>query len=67
MLPETYYSARGCQVTTTAKPRNITNGLTALSDETPWTDIGDHGDPLDRIDAFNDGRIGGVVSCRSSG
>ncbi|WP_298941705.1 hypothetical protein [uncultured Microbacterium sp.] len=54
-------------MTTTAKPRNITNGLTALSDETPWTDIGDHGDPLDRIDAFNDGRIGGVVSCRSSG
>ncbi|TFB76474.1 hypothetical protein E3O06_03775 [Cryobacterium glaciale] len=41
----------------------ITNALTVLADETPWTNIDDHGDPLDRIDAFNDGRIGGVEGC----
>ena len=41
----------------------ITNGLTALSDQTPWTDTTDHGDPLDRIDAFNDGRVSGVPGC----
>lgn len=41
----------------------ITSGLTALSDETPWTDTSDHGDPLDRIDAFNDGRVSGVPGC----
>ena len=41
----------------------ITSGLTALADETPWTDTSDHGDPLDRIDAFNDGRASGVPGC----
>jgi predicted metalloprotease len=41
----------------------ITNGLTFLADETPWTDIDSHGDPLDRIDAFNDGRVGGTEGC----
>lgn len=45
----------------------ITSGLTALADETPWTDTGDHGDPLDRIDAFNEGRTKGVEGCRSIG
>lgn len=41
----------------------ITNALTFLADETEWTDIDSHGDPLDRIDAFNDGRVGGVEGC----
>jgi predicted metalloprotease len=41
----------------------ITNALTALADETAWTSTSDHGDPLDRIDAFNDGRQGGVAGC----
>jgi len=41
----------------------ITHGLTSLADETAWTDTTDHGDPLDRIDAFNDGRISGVEGC----
>lgn len=41
----------------------IANALTALADETAWTDTDDHGDPLDRIDAFNDGRVGGVEGC----
>lgn len=41
----------------------ITNALTDLADETNWTDIEDHGDPLDRIDAFNDGRTMGVEGC----
>jgi predicted metalloprotease len=41
----------------------ITNALTFLADQTAWTNTDDHGDPLDRIDAFNDGRIGGVEGC----
>ena len=41
----------------------ITNALTSLADETEWTNTDDHGDPLDRIDAFNDGRVGGVEGC----
>jgi len=41
----------------------ITNALTFLADQTEWTDIDSHGDPLDRIDAFNDGRVGGVAGC----
>jgi len=41
----------------------IANGITALSDETAWTSVEDHGDPFDRIDAFNDGRQGGVNAC----
>lgn len=41
----------------------ITNGLTTLADLTAWTDTSDHGDPFDRIDAFNDGRTLGVAGC----
>lgn len=41
----------------------ITIGLTALADETAWTDTTDHGDPLERIDAFNEGRVYGVEGC----
>ncbi|MFF2488053.1 neutral zinc metallopeptidase [Microbacterium sp. NPDC058062] len=41
----------------------ITHALTELADETPWTDTTDHGDPLDRIDAFNEGRLSGVPGC----
>jgi predicted metalloprotease len=41
----------------------ITHALTELADETAWTDTTDHGDPLDRIDAFNDGRLSGVPGC----
>lgn len=45
----------------------IANGITALSDGTPWTTVEDHGDPFDRIDAFNDGRQGGVNACLVQG
>ena len=41
----------------------LTNALTVLGDGTAWTDSADHGDPLDRIDAFNDGRVSGVAGC----
>lgn len=43
----------------------ITHAMTELADETAWTDTSDHGDPLDRIDAFNDGRVAGAKGCRS--
>lgn len=45
----------------------ITHALTELADETAWTDISDHGDPLDRIDAFNGGRLAGANGCFSTG
>ncbi|MET0885521.1 MAG: hypothetical protein ABWX92_03640 [Mycetocola sp.] len=45
----------------------ITNGLTTLADLTAWTDTSDHGDPFDRIDAFNDGRTLGVAGCYPHG
>ncbi|MEL4317934.1 neutral zinc metallopeptidase [Leifsonia sp. YIM 134122] len=47
----------------TGDTAEITNALTFLADETEWTDSDDHGDPLDRIDAFNDGRTMGVEGC----
>lgn len=42
--------------------REVANALTELADDTRWTDSSDHGDALDRIDAFNDGRDG-VEGC----
>ncbi|BDZ44302.1 hypothetical protein [Naasia aerilata] len=41
----------------------LARGLTDLSDSTEWTGADDHGDPFDRIDAFNDGRTYGVPGC----
>lgn len=42
----------------------LARGLTDLSDTTAWTGgADDHGDPFDRIDAFNDGRTYGVSGC----
>jgi uncharacterized protein len=41
----------------------ITNGLTGLADQTSWTSSDDHGDPFQRITAFNAGRTGGVPAC----
>lgn len=38
-------------------------GLSRLGDETPWTRTEDHGDSFQRIDAFNQGRLGGILPC----
>ena len=43
--------------------REIRAGLSALADETPWTSRGDHGDALQRVQAFGDGRSGGPTAC----
>jgi uncharacterized protein len=43
--------------------REITNSLTAVADETPFTNSEDHGDPFERIGAFDLGRTGGVRGC----
>lgn len=43
--------------------KEIVNGLTSISDELPWTSPADHGDPFDRVDAFDTGRRGGVDAC----
>lgn len=46
--------------------REITNGLTDIADETEWTDVQDHGDPFQRIEAFNLGRTQGPAACLPS-
>lgn len=38
-------------------------GLSRLGDETPWTRTEDHGDSFQRIGAFNQGRLGGILPC----
>lgn len=43
--------------------KEIVHGLTSISDEMPWTSRADHGDPFDRVDAFDAGRRGGVEAC----
>ncbi|MEJ3652843.1 neutral zinc metallopeptidase [Actinomycetes bacterium KLBMP 9759] len=43
--------------------REIANSLTEAADETPWTTSRDHGDPFQRIGAFDIGRRGGVAGC----
>ena len=43
--------------------KEITASLTAVADETPWTASSDHGDPFQRIGAFDQGRTGGVAGC----
>jgi uncharacterized protein len=46
--------------------KEITAALSALADETPWTSRGDHGDALQRVQAFGEGRSGGVAACLPS-
>jgi predicted metalloprotease len=41
----------------------ITDSLVTLADDTPWTDVGDHGNASERIGAFNVGRDDGVEGC----
>jgi uncharacterized protein len=41
----------------------LVTALSTLGDETPWTNSEDHGDPFQRVEAFNAGRSGGVPSC----
>ena len=41
----------------------ITTALSVLADTTAWTSSGDHGDPFERIAAFDKGKTGGVTAC----
>jgi predicted metalloprotease len=41
----------------------LTQALTVLADDTPWTEATDHGDASERIGAFNRGAEGGVKGC----
>jgi len=41
----------------------ITTALSRLADATEWTSSGDHGDPFQRIGAFDIGRQGGPTAC----
>ena len=43
--------------------KEIANSLTLVADETGWTNSSDHGDPFERIGAFDTGRSGGVRAC----
>lgn len=45
----------------------LTAALTALADETPWTDTTDHGDATERIGSFTKGARSGVTSCLPDG
>jgi predicted metalloprotease len=40
--------------------------LAALSDRTPWTNVGDHGSASQRVDAFARGGRGGIEACLPS-
>lgn len=46
--------------------RELVTSLNAISDDMPWTELGDHGDSFERIEAFNTGRLGGVTGCLPS-
>ncbi len=41
----------------------ITTALSTLADTGPWTSSGDHGDPFERIAAFDAGKNGGPAAC----
>lgn len=43
--------------------KEISSGLIEVADETPFTNEGDHGDAFQRIQAFAQGRAGGVQGC----
>jgi predicted metalloprotease len=43
--------------------KELVRALVELADETAWTSTEDHGDPFERVEAFNLGRRGGVRSC----
>jgi predicted metalloprotease len=43
--------------------KELTNSLTLVADETPWSLLSVHGDPFQRIGAFDLGRTGGVRGC----
>ncbi|MFH8366765.1 neutral zinc metallopeptidase [Streptomyces sp. NPDC018031] len=43
--------------------QELNQALTALADETPWTDTTDHGDAGERIAAFDKGARSGVTAC----
>jgi uncharacterized protein len=45
--------------------QEITDTLTAVADDYPWTDSSSHGDASERTAAFNQGTGGGVESCLS--
>lgn len=43
--------------------KELASALSILADETSWTRSADHGDPFERIGAFDQGRQHGVTAC----
>ncbi|WP_184617747.1 neutral zinc metallopeptidase [Sphaerisporangium krabiense] len=44
----------------------LSDALTELADETPWTDVGDHGNATQRVSSFTQGARYGVYGCLPS-
>ena len=43
--------------------KEMASALSSLADETSWTRSADHGDPFERIGAFDQGRQSGISAC----
>lgn len=43
--------------------KELATALSSLADETAWTTSSDHGDPFERIGAFDQGRLNGLFAC----
>ncbi|MCG2622096.1 neutral zinc metallopeptidase [Arthrobacter sp. I2-34] len=56
-------AADGTLVFEDGDQQELVAALSALADQTPWTKSGDHGDALERVNAFSSGRQGGVEAC----
>lgn len=56
-------AADGTLVFEDGDQQELVAALSALADQTPWTKSGDHGDALERVNAFSTGRQGGVEAC----
>ncbi|WP_354263803.1 neutral zinc metallopeptidase [Arthrobacter sp. OAP107] len=56
-------AADGDLVLETGDQKELASALSTLADETSWTKSADHGDPFERIGAFDAGRLHGVLEC----
>ena len=56
-------AADGTLVFEDGDQQELVAALSALADQTPWTQAGDHGDAMERVSAFSSGREGGVEAC----
>lgn len=56
-------AADGDLILETGDQKELASALSTLADETSWTRSADHGDPFERIGAFDLGRLHGVLAC----